>query len=76
MFRTRFAPSPTGPLHLGHTYSALLGHDMAQAHGGQFLLRIEDTDSLRSRRRRGKAGSKHYVFLRTYTFDFKPAPGR
>ena len=49
MFRTRFAPSPTGPLHLGHAYSALLGHDMAQAHGGQFLLRIEDTDSLRSR---------------------------
>ncbi|NDD08732.1 MAG: tRNA glutamyl-Q(34) synthetase GluQRS, partial [Rhodobacteraceae bacterium] len=47
MFRTRFAPSPTGPLHLGHAYSALLGHDMAQAHGGQFLLRIEDTDSLR-----------------------------
>lgn len=43
-FRTRFAPSPTGPLHLGHAYSALLAHDMAQAKGGLFLLRFEDTD--------------------------------
>ena len=44
MFVTRFAPSPTGPLHLGHACSALLAHDMAQAEGGQFLLRMEDTD--------------------------------
>lgn len=43
-FVTRFAPSPTGPLHLGHAYSALLAHDMARAAGGQFLLRLEDTD--------------------------------
>jgi glutamyl-Q tRNA(Asp) synthetase len=43
-FVTRFAPSPTGPLHLGHAYSAILAHDMARAEGGQFLLRIEDTD--------------------------------
>ncbi|MGV8955796.1 MAG: tRNA glutamyl-Q(34) synthetase GluQRS [Cypionkella sp.] len=42
--RTRFAPSPTGPLHLGHAYSAILGHDMARAVGGSFLLRMEDTD--------------------------------
>lgn len=41
---TRFAPSPTGPLHLGHAYSAILGHDIARAAGGQFLLRMEDTD--------------------------------
>ena len=46
---TRFAPSPTGPLHLGHAYSALLAHDMARDAGGQFLLRIEDIDSTRSR---------------------------
>ena len=46
---TRFAPSPTGPLHLGHAYSALLAHDMARAAGGTFLLRIEDIDSTRSR---------------------------
>ena len=48
-FRTRFAPSPTGPLHLGHAYSAILAHDMAMAEGGEFLLRIEDIDSTRSR---------------------------
>ncbi|MCW9042956.1 MAG: tRNA glutamyl-Q(34) synthetase GluQRS [Pseudopelagicola sp.] len=46
---TRFAPSPTGPLHLGHAYSALLAHDMARAAGGSFLLRIEDIDSTRAR---------------------------
>lgn len=49
MFRTRFAPSPTGPLHLGHAYSALLGHRMARDAGGEFLLRLEDTDLERSK---------------------------
>lgn len=48
-FTTRFAPSPTGPLHLGHAYSALLGHQMAREAGGQFLLRMEDTDLRRSK---------------------------
>lgn len=48
-FVTRFAPSPTGPLHLGHAYSAILAHDMARAEGGQFLLRIEDIDRQRSK---------------------------
>ncbi|EEE36764.1 glutamyl-Q tRNA(Asp) synthetase [Rhodobacteraceae bacterium KLH11] len=48
-FLTRFAPSPTGPLHLGHAYSALLAHDMALAEGGGFLLRVEDIDQSRSR---------------------------
>lgn len=48
-FRTRFAPSPNGPLHLGHAYSALLAHDMARAEGGTFLLRVEDIDPSRSR---------------------------
>lgn len=48
-FITRFAPSPTGPLHLGHAYSALLAYDMTVAAGGQFLLRIEDIDHSRSR---------------------------
>ncbi|MEL7104635.1 MAG: tRNA glutamyl-Q(34) synthetase GluQRS [Pseudomonadota bacterium] len=48
-FVTRFAPSPTGPLHIGHAYSALLAHDRARAEGGRFLLRLEDTDRARSR---------------------------
>jgi glutamyl-Q tRNA(Asp) synthetase len=48
-FVTRFAPSPTGPLHLGHAYSAILAHDMARAEGGRFLLRMEDTDLDRCR---------------------------
>lgn len=46
---TRFAPSPTGRLHLGHVFSALQAHDFARAHGGRFLLRIEDIDGTRSR---------------------------
>ncbi|WP_163849744.1 tRNA glutamyl-Q(34) synthetase GluQRS [Pseudooceanicola aestuarii] len=46
---TRFAPSPTGPLHLGHAYSALLAQDLAQTAGGRFLLRIEDIDRARAR---------------------------
>lgn len=44
IYRTRFAPSPTGPLHLGHAFSALTAADRAQARGGHFLLRIEDID--------------------------------
>ena len=46
---TRFAPSPTGRLHLGHAYSAMLAHDFARARGGTFLLRIEDIDPGRCR---------------------------
>ncbi|HEU0045576.1 glutamyl-Q tRNA(Asp) synthetase [Sphingomonas sp.] len=46
---TRFAPSPTGQLHLGHGYSAVLAHDFAVAYSGRFLLRIEDIDGTRSR---------------------------
>ena len=46
---TRFAPSPTGRLHLGHAYSAVLGYGLARDCGGRFLLRIEDLDQTRSR---------------------------
>ncbi len=46
---TRFAPSPTGRLHLGHAYAAVFAHDWARAHGGRFLLRIEDIDGPRCR---------------------------
>jgi len=46
---SRFAPSPTGRLHLGHAYSALLAHRFAREQGGRFLLRIEDIDPGRTR---------------------------
>ncbi|NTG47147.1 tRNA glutamyl-Q(34) synthetase GluQRS [Agrobacterium rhizogenes] len=45
--RFRFAPSPNGPLHLGHALSAILNHDLAIKAGGDFLLRIEDIDQAR-----------------------------
>ncbi len=48
-FVTRFAPSPTGYLHLGHAYSALKAHDAALEAGGQLILRIEDIDQTRAR---------------------------
>lgn len=46
---TRFAPSPTGPLHLGHAFSALTAWDRARTTEGLFLLRIEDIDRARCR---------------------------
>ncbi len=46
-FVTRFAPSPTGELHKGHAYSALLAYRAAQKEKGRFLLRIEDIDTTR-----------------------------
>jgi len=46
---TRFAPSPNGPLHLGHAFAAIIAHDLARERGGRFLLRIEDIDGPRSR---------------------------
>jgi glutamyl-Q tRNA(Asp) synthetase len=49
MIVSRFAPSPTGGLHLGHAWSAIQAHDRAKTEGGRFLLRIEDTDVTRSR---------------------------
>lgn len=45
--RVRFAPSPTGPLHMGGVRTALYNYLFARKHGGQFLLRIEDTDQAR-----------------------------
>jgi len=48
-FVTRFAPSPTGRLHLGHAFAALRAYDAAHAAGGRFLLRIEDIDQTRAR---------------------------
>lgn len=49
ILRTRFAPSPTGRLHLGHVLAARVAHDLAREAGGEFLLRHEDIDSTRVR---------------------------
>lgn len=46
---TRFAPSPTGELHLGHAYSAMMAHRAARRAGGIFHIRIDDIDGIRSR---------------------------
>ncbi|MGH9353810.1 MAG: glutamate--tRNA ligase, partial [Terriglobia bacterium] len=46
--RTRVAPSPTGDPHVGTAYIALFNYCFAKKHGGEFILRIEDTDTARS----------------------------
>ena len=48
MVRTRFAPSPTGYLHIGGVRTALFNWLFARHHGGQFILRIDDTDVQRN----------------------------
>lgn len=55
--RVRFAPSPTGPLHIGGVRTALFNYLFARQHGGDFLLRIEDTDSTRY-----VPGAEEYIF--------------
>ena len=45
--RVRFAPSPTGPLHIGGLRTALYNYLYAKKHGGDFIMRIEDTDQRR-----------------------------
>ena len=47
MIVTRFAPSPTGRIHLGHAFAARFAYDKAKENGGKFLLRIEDIDPVR-----------------------------
>ena len=46
---TRFAPSPTGTLHIGNVRTALHNYLFAKRHGGRFMLRIDDTDLVRSK---------------------------
>ena len=47
--RTRFAPSPTGFIHIGNARSAVLNWAYAKKNGGKFILRIDDTDNIRSK---------------------------
>lgn len=54
--RTRIAPSPTGPVHIGNLRTALFNYLFAKKHGGEFLLRIEDTDQ-----HRFVAGAEKYI---------------
>ncbi len=54
--RVRFAPSPTGPLHIGGARTALFNYLFAKQHGGTFILRIEDTDQVRY-----VAGAEEYI---------------
>ena len=54
--RVRFAPSPTGPLHIGGVRTALYNYLFAKNHGGDFFLRIEDTDQSRF-----VAGAENYI---------------
>src|SRR3546814_15662074 len=62
---TRFATSPTGALHLGHAYSALLAHDAARRAGGSFRIRIDDIDRSRSLEAPSAAALAHPAWLGT-----------
>ena len=70
---TRFAPSPNGPLHLGHAYSAIVGHDLARARGGRFLMRVEDIDGARSRL---ELAAEFRADLAWLGLDFQEAPAQ
>jgi glutamyl-Q tRNA(Asp) synthetase len=63
MIVTRFAPSPTGFLHLGHAFAALIAFDTARKAGGRFLLRMEDIDRARCRAEFEEAILKDLVWL-------------
>ena len=64
--RVRFAPSPTGPLHIGGVRTALFNYLFAKKHKGVFVLRIEDTDQ-----KRRVAGAENYIACLLYT---SPSP--
>ncbi len=71
--RVRFAPSPTGPLHIGGVRTALFNYLFAKKHGGDFLLRIEDTDQ-----NRYVEGAEAYIIeaLNWLNIPFDEGPGK
>ncbi|WP_411029376.1 glutamate--tRNA ligase [Spongiimicrobium sp. 3-5] len=71
--RVRFAPSPTGPLHIGGVRTALFNYLFAKRHGGQFILRIEDTDQTRY-----VEGAEQYIIdaLNWCGIPFDEGPGK
>ena len=68
--RVRFAPSPTGPLHMGGVRTALYNYLYAKQHGGDFILRIEDTDS-----NRFVSGAEQYIIEALNWCGIKPDEG-
>lgn len=71
--RVRFAPSPTGPLHIGGVRTALFNYLFAKKHNGTFILRIEDTDQ-----NRYVEGAEHYIVdaLNWCNIPFDEGPGK
>ncbi|MDT0555589.1 glutamate--tRNA ligase [Patiriisocius hiemis] len=71
--RVRFAPSPTGPLHIGGVRTALFNYLFAKKHKGDFILRIEDTDQTRY-----VAGAEDYIIesLNWLSIPFDEGPGK
>ncbi|PKA82937.1 glutamyl-tRNA synthetase [Ulvibacter sp. MAR_2010_11] len=71
--RVRFAPSPTGPLHIGGVRTALFNYLFAKKHGGDFVLRIEDTDQ-----NRYVEGAEEYIIeaLNWLNIPFDEGPGK
>ena len=64
---TRFAPSPTGPLHIGGVRTALFNWLFAKNKGGNFLLRIEDTDKERSKKEYQTKNQREIIKLKAKT---------
>jgi nondiscriminating glutamyl-tRNA synthetase len=70
--RVRFAPSPTGDLHVGNARTALFNYLFARHHGGEFILRIEDTDSVRTSKDSERRILEDLAWL---TIDWDEGPG-